>query len=642
MTEEQGPNFTTPKRRTARMSTGGKPPRVKSLSPSRFLDLEAEESQGEESGEDLDRSLSDFIVDDEDDDGDAIPWEKSPTPTPRQSSSQTLSGDGKAGEDVDDPVARMTAAAKSFKKGNSGDDKDAAAPSERLTRSKTKSAESQDTGVKRWDPKTHRALVTTAHSRTGTDRNVGASTPSQSVKLGTQQVDTQRKLLTSDNVTVSAEDYAMFAKFKEQLAKEKLAATQAEDSSKSGSSSAAKQLTARGRSKNPMLPAAEITPISDDDDAQVKAKGKRVTKRKRVNSVESVHMPTASPAEAFAALKKKSLESPPSKTQKTSVDGTASNAHEVVLETDESIKRVTALPEQCQVTEVALQDPITTKVYIGLVNLLAGVLIAWSSRQGPGMFMFSRWADITPSVDFRSLWSFFVFASKARFVNLARASPLDFSAICQLYSNDQKRWVLNFNGSTAICISIINVVDCSVTSPRSVFSTAGSRKADKIPILKFITGIHLSQDYDRIVGLLRMVFDQPEMHAQLSEDTLTFGTKSTTPERQRKAVAQNNGGVRSSSTRYQQASYRASTDSLSFDDEVPIYDARHTAIDASRDIDNLDRILPRYTRNGGEIPNNSCAVVAYTVSQWRNVQKDEESVSFNIRWAVVLAEPGGV
>ncbi|KAK6992774.1 hypothetical protein R3P38DRAFT_2801922 [Favolaschia claudopus] len=106
------------------------------------------------------------------------------------------------------------------------------------------------------------------------------------------------------------------------------------------------------------------------------------------------------------------------------------------------------------------------------------------------------------------------------------------------------------------------------------------------------------------------------MHAQLSEDTLTFGTKSTTPERQCKAVAQNNGGVQSSSTRYQQASYQPAL--TAFLSTMKVYS------------------------QWGQIPNNSCAMVAYTVSQWRNVQKNEESISFNIRWAVVLAEPGGL
>jgi hypothetical protein len=47
--------------------------------------------------------------------------------------------------------------------------------------------------------------------------------------------------------------------------------------------------------------------------------------------------------------------------------------------------------------------------------------------------------------------------------------------------------------------------------------------------------------------------------------------------------------------------------------------------------------IVQYLDNDGEIRNNSCTAVAYTVTQWK--KKDEEHVPFNIKWAVVLGQP---
>jgi hypothetical protein len=72
---------------------------------------------------------------------------------------------------------------------------------------------------------------------------------------------------------------------------------------------------------------------------------------------------------------------------------------------------------------------------------------------------------------------------------------------------------------------------------------------------------------------------------------------------------------------------------------VPVYDARHTGFDASVDIDDLARILPLYK---GEIPSNSCTAVAYTISNFVKVSAghdEEQHLSFNIRWVVVLGAP---
>lgn len=52
----------------------------------------------------------------------------------------------------------------------------------------------------------------------------------------------------------------------------------------------------------------------------------------------------------------------------------------------------------------------------------------------------------------------------------------------------------------------------------------------------------------------------------------------------------------------------------------------------------MDRVLLRFKDNGGEVPKGSCVAVAYTVSQYNLSGK--QSVSFNIRFVVVIATPG--
>ncbi|KAJ7813787.1 hypothetical protein B0H14DRAFT_2604593 [Mycena olivaceomarginata] len=143
----------------------------------------------------------------------------------------------------------------------------------------------------------------------------------------------------------------------------------------------------------------------------------------------------------------------------------------------------------------------------------------------------------------------------------------------------------------------------STLNPPCISSVYGATSG-ATPLLKFMTGVHLSQDFDRIAGLCGMVFDLDLMHVQLNMNALTFGTKG-----------------------------------IPIDKYVPVYDVRFTGFDASVDIDDLARILPRYEQ---EIPSNSCTAVAYTVSSYVKPsvgREDEQHLSFNIKWVVVLGEP---
>jgi hypothetical protein len=66
------------------------------------------------------------------------------------------------------------------------------------------------------------------------------------------------------------------------------------------------------------------------------------------------------------------------------------------------------------------------------------------------------------------------------------------------------------------------VVNTTRSSLRDISTVYGGSSA---PLLKYILGVHLSQDFDRITGLCGMVFDLELMHVQLNMSALTFGTK---------------------------------------------------------------------------------------------------------------------
>jgi hypothetical protein len=85
-------------------------------------------------------------------------------------------------------------------------------------------------------------------------------------------------------------------------------------------------------------------------------------------------------------------------------------------------------------------------------------------------------------------------------------------------------WMLSVDAKPAVCVSIVNTVQSSV---RQISSVYGSSNA-ATPLLKFITGVHLSQDFDRITGLCGMVFNLSLMHVQLNMSALTFGTRGIT------------------------------------------------------------------------------------------------------------------
>lgn len=67
---------------------------------------------------------------------------------------------------------------------------------------------------------------------------------------------------------------------------------------------------------------------------------------------------------------------------------------------------------------------------------------------------------------------------------------------------------------------------------------------------------------------------------------------------------------------------------------VRVYDCREVEFNMKTDLDKL-HLLPVWDE--GEIPDDSCVAVAYTMSTYRG--KRGVSVSFNLQWIIVLGTP---
>ncbi|KAJ7808390.1 hypothetical protein B0H14DRAFT_2608967 [Mycena olivaceomarginata] len=279
-------------------------------------------------------------------------------------------------------------------------------------------------------------------------------------------------------------------------------------------------------------------------------------------------------------------------------------------------KTCSELPDVCEVTDPTIQDAMMKPIYgLQLPRLKKCQVTTWSSSEGPGMFELSYYPVINPKLSIDTVWALLLF----------------------IKHGPKKRWVMSIDEKPAVCVSIVNCVQSSLLE----VSTVGQAASPLIPLLKFITGVHLSQDFERIVGLCGMVFQLDLMHVQLHMSALTFGTKGIPIEQYENLESKvHQPGVKSSANIYKKNTYVPSNDSLNWNDPVPVYDARFTAFDAAVDIDNLDKILPVYD---GDIPSNCCTAVGYTISHYVKYnakgRAQEDHISFNLQWAVVLGEP---
>ncbi|KAJ7715695.1 hypothetical protein B0H14DRAFT_3522544 [Mycena olivaceomarginata] len=694
MSEDGSPAPVTPRRkRSVRISTGARKPALAPSNP--YLDLEAVESGDSGEEENLDKYETDFIDDgDELDNGDGspIPWPRTPSPTSTKSSGKGLRPLRTSVADST-PITPMTTRSRSKNptaaasnsppstvtsskslntsgyqgsraRGVGGvkstsvlpgtERGDTQAKLETMRKPSADITVSMDTEeheqfmlfknslksshkppVERGSQANTEGVSSKSSSSTvtaGTSQNVAATGPNTIANLPAPSWKTSSTLYTpvsSEDATMADGDFAASDATSIQKAR-------AAPSGPNDFKDASKKPVQAGSKRKRRSLETNDEDVSDFDNAGVGAPAPRATKdsgrsvaknvarsvSNRTEAVGGSQLPKVPVAE-FARLK----ETSPEKKQKTD---------EVVLHTVDT-KSVKNLPDVCEVTDVDLQDPMMKPIYaLDLPELKRGQVTTWSSNEGPGMFMLSEYPIINPELSIETVWSLLLFVQKGHHINPARIDPRLLEARSPVYGREgpRKRWVLSVGERPAVCVSVVNTTRSSLQEISTVYG--GSNGA--APLLKYLLGVHLSQDFDRITGLCGMVFNLELMHVQLNMSALTFGTKGIPLDKYENLGSPDRKGIKSSSSLYRKQTYTAPSDTLNYDDNVPVYDARHTGFDASVDIDNLERILPLYK---GEIPANSCTAVAYTISNFvkSSGRSEEQHLSFNIRWVVVLGEP---
>ncbi|KAJ2914761.1 hypothetical protein MD484_g5657, partial [Candolleomyces efflorescens] len=287
--------------------------------------------------------------------------------------------------------------------------------------------------------------------------------------------------------------------------------------------------------------------------------------------------------------------------------------------------RCPPLPEQCQVTDPALQDPRLATTYSTLVPLISGELVSWSDLVGPGQVTFGAWPDQCPDMDIELALNAITFIECGRFVNPSRASPMNVEVLPQTATSN--RFYLSRNGEPLIGVSCIYLEHSHL-----LFETTSGM------IQKFIRGIFHSQEWERFVAWICMVFGHRRLHAQLLRDALQFSTR---PRFENKGESgKKTKGMftnsKSPSTKSNPTPNKLSADALALPTEgqVPVYDARGSTFNFHTDLPNVAS-LPRWSE---EIPAGSFVVVGYTNSLYRSAA-GKWTVGFNIQFAVIVGVP---
>jgi hypothetical protein len=107
------------------------------------------------------------------------------------------------------------------------------------------------------------------------------------------------------------------------------------------------------------------------------------------------------------------------------------------------------------------------------------------------------------------------FVSYKVYINPSRISPVDVS-VHQMTGAKPKYNLYTSDNQPAICISTIFCDGSHVVEP----STRGL-------VQKWLSGIFHTQEWERFVGFMCMVFNQPRLSAQLTKDSVQFSTKAS-------------------------------------------------------------------------------------------------------------------
>ncbi|KAF9455270.1 hypothetical protein BDZ94DRAFT_1316425 [Collybia nuda] len=265
----------------------------------------------------------------------------------------------------------------------------------------------------------------------------------------------------------------------------------------------------------------------------------------------------------------------------------------------------------CEVMNPEYQDPMLVSQYIGLPKLLKGVLLSWSTAQGPGYFPFSFWPEDVPTLDMTAALSCMSFVQKGDYVNLARVDPILLGS--KSIPAKSPRAIICIGQTPAICVMPVSTVVSNIIQPNS-------------KNYKLLSGYPHGQEIDRVAGVLRMVFGHTKFNAPLAMNVLTF---QTLPPKATSSPIRNFRGFGSSSTG---SSSRASG---SYFSSVRVYDAREVDFNLTRDIDKMES-LPLFEE---EIPAGSFAVVGHSISSYEDSVPGEYGLSFNILWVILLGCP---
>ncbi|KAJ7836761.1 hypothetical protein B0H14DRAFT_2589502 [Mycena olivaceomarginata] len=117
---------------------------------------------------------------------------------------------------------------------------------------------------------------------------------------------------------------------------------------------------------------------------------------------------------------------------------------------------------------------------------------------------------------------------------------------------------------------------------------------------------------------------------------LTFGTRGIMIDKYEQLISPEQKGIKGASSLYRKQPRRTPL-SMTMTHAGPLINPKQFRfMNASVDIDDLAWILPLYI---GEIPTNSCTTVAYTIANFSKAapgREDEQHLSFNLKWVVVL------
>ncbi|KAJ7502480.1 hypothetical protein B0H11DRAFT_2223394 [Mycena galericulata] len=312
----------------------------------------------------------------------------------------------------------------------------------------------------------------------------------------------------------------------------------------------------------------------------------------------------------------------------------------VVLSDLETYKAKYNPETPCGVSDPELQDKVLRQTYLGLPPLPAGKQLLPSFVQQTDTFNyllsgghveFSLWGGHIPNMNFHnSVGSVLFVDAPVVFINPSRIDPRRITS--QATSTDLSRYLLLVDGKTAICVS-------SVMSSESVLSSG--RSFGRSRPHKWLSGLLHNQEYERFVSLMCLAFGASTMYAQLVNAAVTFQTAlgplpggGTGNDITKTGVVSPQKGFVSSS---------AARTSLAFEDEVPVFDGRNNRINFKTDLGRLSSVLPKFD---GEIPFGSFVTVGYTATMWSAVpavsatdKTKRPHLGCNIMWAIVVGVP---